>query len=106
MPIQSPGDSTATTSLTGSEPVSLVVCSLEPWGEVRRRLRILVDEIVDLDPSVHVLYVAPAVDVPYQLKLGRLRGILGARLEQVHPRIHVLRPRKWLPRAIGPFADR
>ena len=85
---------------------SLVVCSLEPWGTVRRRIRILVDEMVDMDPALHVLYVAPAVDIPHELRRGRIRGISGPRLEQVHPRIHVLRPRKWLPRAVGPFADR
>ena len=81
---------------------SLVVCSLEPWGEVRRRIRILVDEIVDLDPTLRVLYVAPATDIPHRLRqrtaVGRLAG---PRLEQVHPRIHVLRPRKWLPRVLG-----
>jgi glycosyltransferase involved in cell wall biosynthesis len=68
-------------------------------------MRILVDEIVDLDPSLHVLYVAPAVDIPHRLRHGNLAGITGTRLERVHPRIHVLRPRKWLPRVLGGFAD-
>jgi teichuronic acid biosynthesis glycosyltransferase TuaH len=106
MATQSLGDSVAMTSERGSGAMSLVVCSLEPWGQVRRRMRILVDEIVDLDPSVQVLYVAPAVDTPHQLRHGKLRHAAGPRLERVHPRIHVLRPRKWLPRSIGPFADR
>ncbi|HEY5108017.1 MAG TPA: glycosyltransferase, partial [Acidimicrobiales bacterium] len=73
---------------------------------VRRRIRILVDELVDRDPYLRVLYVAPAVDVPFELRHRRLEGIARARLEQVHPRVHVLRPRKWLPRAVGPYADR
>lgn len=85
---------------------SLVVCSLEGWGTVRRRIRILVDELVDRDPSIRVLYVAPAVDVPFELRHGRLHDIARPRLEQVHPRIHVLRPRKWIPRLLGPQADR
>jgi glycosyltransferase involved in cell wall biosynthesis len=85
--------------------MSLVVCSLEPWGEVKRRMRLLVDEIVDLDPSIRVLYVAPAVDIPHHLRHGEVAGITGTRLEKVHPRIHVLRPRKWLPRVLGKFAD-
>jgi glycosyltransferase involved in cell wall biosynthesis len=93
---------------------SLVVCSLESWTEVRRRIRILVDELVDLDPSLQVLFVAPSVDVLHELRQGRFADIIGPRrgahggsgLEQVHPRIHVLRPRKWLPRVVGPFADR
>ena len=85
---------------------SLVVCSLEEWGTVRRRIRILVDEMVERDQSLRVLYVAPAVDVPFQLSHGRLHGIARPQLEKVHPRVHVLRPRKWLPRALGPQADR
>jgi teichuronic acid biosynthesis glycosyltransferase TuaH len=105
MATQSPTATTTITSERGSEAMSLVVCSLEPWSEVRRRIRILVDEMVDLDPSLQVLYVAPAVDIPHQLKQGKLQAS-GPRLERVHPRIHVLRPRKWLPRSIGPFADR
>jgi teichuronic acid biosynthesis glycosyltransferase TuaH len=84
---------------------SMVVCSLEPWGEVRRRLRILVDEIVDLDPTLRVLYVAPSTDIPHRLRHGQLRGLTGPRLTKVHPRIHVLRPRKWLPRVVGGVAD-
>ena len=55
MATQSPGDSIAIDSGRGSESMSLVVCSLEPWGEVHRRIRILVDEIVDLDPTLEVL---------------------------------------------------
>ncbi len=106
MATQSPGNSVAITSERGSDVMSLVVLSLEPWGEVRRRIRILVDEIVDLEPSLQVLYVGPATDVPHQLAQRRMAGMGGPRLVRVHPRIHVLRPRKWLPRALGHFADR
>jgi teichuronic acid biosynthesis glycosyltransferase TuaH len=97
-----------------SKATSLVVCSLESWTEVRRRIRILVDELVELDESLHVLFVAPAVDVLHELRRGTFAGVTGWRrgpnhgsgLVQVHPRIHVLQPRKWLPRLAGPFADR
>jgi len=85
---------------------SLVVCSLAPWTTVRRRIRILVDELVGRDPSLEVLYVAPAVDIPFELLHGRRGALAGPRLERVHPRVHVLRPRKWLPRSLGHFADR
>ena len=85
---------------------SVVVCSLEPWGDVRRRLRILVDEIIDLDPTLRLLYVAPSTDIPHRLRHGQWDGITGPRLSKVHPRINVLRPRKWLPRVVGGFADR
>jgi len=85
---------------------SLVVCSLEGWGDVRRRIRILVDELVGLEQTLRVLYVAPAIDVPYELRRGTLHPERGPKLEQVHPRIHVLRPRKWAPRLLGRYADR
>ena len=106
MALQTPGDSTLITSDVGSTPESVVVCSLEPWGAVRRRVRILVDEIAELRPALEVLYVAPPVDIPHQVRQHRVPDIAGPRLQQVHPRIHVLRPRKWWPRAFGPFADR
>ncbi len=85
---------------------SLVVCSLETWGTVRRRIRILVDELVERDPGLQVLYVAPAVDIPHELRQGHRGSLSVPSLEQVHPRVHVLRPRKWLPRVAGPWADR
>ena len=97
--------SAASTTDTTSPATSLVVCSLEPWGEVRRRMHILVDEMVDLEPSLHVLYVAPPVDIPHRLAKGEFGDLSGPRLERVHPRIHVLRPHKWAPRVLGSYAD-
>jgi glycosyltransferase involved in cell wall biosynthesis len=88
------------------DAMSLVVFSLEPWEEVRRRMRILVDEIVDLDPLLQVLYVCPATNIPRRLSHSKIANASASRLEKVHPRIHVLRPRRWLPRSIGPLADR
>ncbi len=106
MATESRSDSIVMTTGTTPPATSLVVCSLEPWTEVRRRIRILVDELVDLDPALHVLYVAPALDYLHELRQRRpVRGH-GPRLEQVAPRIHVLVPRKWLPAVLGPFADR
>jgi glycosyltransferase involved in cell wall biosynthesis len=66
----------------------------------------LVDEIVDLEPTVQVLYVAPATDGLRRLKDGNVARITGPRLERVHPRIHVLRPRRWLPTSTGTPAGR
>lgn len=95
-----------TTRTEPSPGPSLVVFSLEPWGTVRRRIRILVDELVALEPRMQVLFVAPAFDVPYEIRRGVLRPRPGPRLEQVHPQVHVLRPRKWLPRSLGTASDR
>jgi glycosyltransferase involved in cell wall biosynthesis len=66
----------------------------------------MVDELVSRDPLLKVLYVAPALDIPHALRQGEVTGFLGPRMETVHPRVHVLRPRKWLPRVLGPAADR
>ena len=77
MAAQSPGDSSTMTAAPASAGTSLVVCSLEPWGTVRRRIRILVDEFVGLDPSLRVLFVAPAVDIPHELKRGGLKELRG-----------------------------
>jgi glycosyltransferase involved in cell wall biosynthesis len=85
---------------------SLIVCSLEEWGAVRRRIRILVDELVARDPMLQVLYVAPAHDALFDLVRGGGGGPALPREEDVHPRVRVLRPRKWLPRLLGPAADR
>ncbi len=106
MGTSSSSEAVAVTARAAAMPSSVVVCSLEPWGTVRRRLRILVEELVALDDALHVLYVAPAVDVPHELRHGRLAALRAPRLERVHPRITVLRPRKLLPRALGPHADR
>ncbi len=43
---------------------------------------------------------------PTNSGIDRITGRGGPRLPQVHPRIHVLQPRKWLPRVAGGFADR
>lgn len=104
-----PGDSVAGTNDSPPSIAALVVCSLEPWTEVRRRLRILVDEMVGHDPALRVLFVAPPIDPLHQLRtaphhLAHTWRTAGT--EQVHPRIRVLRPRKWAPRAAGPFAQR
>jgi glycosyltransferase involved in cell wall biosynthesis len=106
MATQSPGDSIAISTAHGPAATSLVVCSLEPWGEARGRIRILVDEIVDVDPSVEVLYVSPSTDGLRRPKDGNLAGVSGPRLERVHPRIHVLRPRRWLSTSNGTGAGR
>ena len=48
----------------------------------------------------------PPSTSPISCGTGRLADVAGTPARQVHPRIHVLRPRKWLPRVVGPFADR
>jgi len=89
-----------------------VVCSLERRGPVRRRIQLLVDELLALDPAMEVLYVEPALDVVHALAAGDVRTVLvglcnrGATEGVVgSPRLRVIRPRKWLPRVIDRRAD-
>ncbi len=82
----------------------IVVCSLEPWGEVRRRIQLLVRLMAEEAPERRILYVEPPVDVPQALwhrRFSELRRRRPSDLEN----IDVLRPRKWLPRVLGPFVD-
>ncbi|HEY5252071.1 MAG TPA: glycosyltransferase [Acidimicrobiales bacterium] len=84
---------------------SMVVCSLEPWGEVRRRIQLLVRLLVEDDPALTVLYVEPPVDVPRALRHRRFSELRSDRGSDMAG-IHVMRPRKWLPRLVGPSVDR
>jgi len=90
----------------------VVVCSLERRGPVRRRIQLLVDELLALDPAMEVLYVEPALDVVHALAAGDARTVLvglsnrGATDGVVgSPRLRVIRPRKWLPRVLDRRAD-
>ena len=72
-PVASHGrEATASDGVAG--PWLLVVCSLEPWGMVQRRMQLMVRELMDLDPTVSVVFVEPAVDVPYALAHGDVTG--------------------------------
>ncbi len=107
----SSGTTSATPPAPGAGPAdrSLVVCSLEPWTEVRRRLHILSEEMVADDPLLRLLYVAPALDPLHLLRTAPARVSelwRLPRLEVVAPRLRVLRPRKWAPRRLGPLAQR
>ncbi len=86
----------------------IVVLSLEPWGAVRRRIRILVEELAARDPSLRFAYIEPPLDLSYQLRSGRLEGLRelrGRRREALGGQVEILQPLKLLPRALGPLAD-
>jgi len=90
----------------------VVVCSLERRGPVQRRMQLLVDELMALDPAMDVLYVEPALDVIHALAAGDARTVLaglrgrGAMEGVVRgPRLRVIRPRKWFPRVLDGRAD-
>jgi teichuronic acid biosynthesis glycosyltransferase TuaH len=84
---------------------SIVVCSLEPWGPVRRRMQLLVLELLKMDETIEILYITPALDPLYAM-LRRRWTDLGPRSPKPGvARLQVYRPRKWLPRRLGDFTD-
>jgi glycosyltransferase involved in cell wall biosynthesis len=98
--------------MTGHERplVELVVCSLEPWDEVWRRNQLIVSELLDMESELRVLFVGPPVDAPYEarsnrrVRLGRGTSMVG--VHEFGGRLTIFEPTKWLPRAVGTYADR
>lgn len=89
-----------------AERHDLIVCSLEPWDDVWRRNQFLVAGLMETDPSLHVLFVAPSCDPLHQLRRGqRPRAGEGLRPVPGVPRLASLQLTKWLPRVVGPVAD-
>jgi len=90
----------------------VVVCSLERWDSVWRRNQYLLAGLLASDPTLRVLFVEPPVDPVHMARSGgRPRAGSGLRrvdgVEGVAPgRLWALEPTKWLPRAVGPLADR
>ncbi|MFN3866104.1 MAG: glycosyltransferase [Demequina sp.] len=87
---------------------AIVVCSLEAWDDVWRRNQYLVRELLAADPELRVLFVEPPVD-PLDAALRRYPVRRGSGLREIPGyggRLHALEPTKWLPRALGGWADR
>lgn len=85
----------------------LVVCSLEPWDEIWRRNQFLVDALLRRLPALRVLFVEPAVDLPYELAHHRRPPATGLRSLRADNRMWAYRPRKLLPRRLaGDAVDR
>ena len=87
-------------------PGEIVLCSLEPWTPVRRRLQLLVEELLGLLPDLRVLFVEPTVEMRTELCAGRWPAERSDGSYPVPEQVTVLRPRKWLPRSLGDPADR
>jgi teichuronic acid biosynthesis glycosyltransferase TuaH len=98
---------TVSTSAKAAGPsTDVLVCSLEPWSQVRRRIQILVGELIDSDVTMRMVYVEPSLDVPLELYKHRPFKLSGRRHGAHQDRVQVLQPLKLLPRVVGPLADR
>lgn len=85
----------------------LVVCSLEAWDEVWRRNQFFVRELLAADPDLRVLFVEPAYDIAHEKRRGSgRRHHAGLRPVDGESRVVRFEPVKWLPRKLGPWADR
>ncbi|HEU5373498.1 MAG TPA: glycosyltransferase [Gaiellaceae bacterium] len=83
----------------------LVVCSLEPWDEVWRRNQFFVHNLLERNPDLRVLFVEPPADPAFDLARRRRPRPPRLRLVGYGGRLHVLRPLKPMPRALGKGAD-
>lgn len=87
---------------------TIVVYSLEPWDTVWRRNQYVVDGLLRTHPETSVVFVEPPTDVLHDI-LSRRRPRLGSGWIEVpgyEGRLARFEPTKWLPRVVGPLADR
>lgn len=105
--VYTPGTVALDSPATRAPGKGLVVCSLEAWDEVWRRNQFFVRELLAADPDLRVLFVEPAFDVRHerQRRSGRTHH-KGLRPLEADGRVIRLEPVKWLPRRLGPIADR
>lgn len=102
-----PGRVAVDSPATRASGKSLVLCSLEAWDEVWRRNLFFVRELVAADPDLQVLFVEPAFDVLHERRRGSgRRHRPGLRPVEGAARVMRFEPVKWLPRKLGPYADR
>jgi glycosyltransferase involved in cell wall biosynthesis len=92
--------------MSGPRAVDVVCFSLEPWDEVWRRNQLLTTELLELRPSMRLLFAEQPVDVTWSL-LHRQRP-RPSRLRPVGSsgRLWAMAPRKWVPRALHGGVDR
>lgn len=84
----------------------VICCSLEPWDQVWRRNQFLATGLLELRPSMRLLFVELSVDVSWSLLHGRLPRLQRMRSVGDTGRLWALTPRKWLPRRLWPRANR
>ena len=84
-----------------------VIClSLEPWDEVWRRNELLAWELLEIRPTLRILFSELPVDIAWVLVRGKPRTS-AARFRPIGStgRLWAVAPRKWAPRRIRPWVD-
>lgn len=85
----------------------LIVVSLEAWDHVWRRNQHLVSRLLEVDPSLRVLFVEPPADPLHDIVSRRRpsRGLAPTPAAGFGGRLVRFRPLKALPRRMDPHAD-
>jgi len=83
-----------------------VICfSLEAWDEVWRRNQLLVSELVELRPTMRVLFAELPVDVGWSLRRGELPQRRPFRPVGDSGRVWAMSPYKLAPRKLWPWTE-
>ena len=86
--------------------MDIICCSLEPWDDVWRRNQFFASELLDLDPTIRLLFVEIGVDMIWSAIRREQRRPAGLRSVGGSGRLWALTPRKWMPRRVWPYVDR
>jgi len=92
--------------LAGPEHFDVVCLSLEPWDQVWRRNQHLATRVLDLRPTMRLLFSEVPTDIALSLSRGHRPRRSSLRPMGGTGRLWVTTPRKWLPRRVWPRGDR
>ena len=92
--------------MTRSEVFDVICLSLEPWDEVWRRNQHMATAMLQLRPTMQLLFVETPIDVTWTLRHGHWPDRSPLRAIGSTGRLWAEAPRKWLPRKVRPSGDR
>lgn len=83
-----------------------VICfSLEPWDDVWRRNQLFASALLELRPSMRILFAEVPVDIAWSLRHGRLPARRPLRAVGTSGRLWAMSPYKLAPRRLWPRTD-
>jgi teichuronic acid biosynthesis glycosyltransferase TuaH len=91
--------------LTRSEFFDVICLSLEPWDDIWRRNQHMATAMLELRPTMRLLFAETPIDVMWTLRHGRWPASSDLRPIGSTGRLWAQAPRKWLPRKLWPSGD-
>ncbi len=91
--------------MASSDRYDVICLSLEPWNDVWRRNQLFATAILQLRPTMRLLFAETPIDIPWTLRQGRLPKVSGLRSVGESGRLWAMAPHKWLPRRIWSGGD-